>query len=119
MEVYAAQIDRMDQGIGRIVAALEETGQLDNTLIIFLADNGACAEDIPEGVTVDELVNKLMIARRTTRDGEPVQLRQRPDADARRRRTPTRATAPPGPTCRTRRSGSTSTGSTKAASRRR
>ena len=32
MEVYAAQIDRMDQGIGRIVAALEETGQLDNTL---------------------------------------------------------------------------------------
>ena len=31
MEVYAAQIDRMDQGIGRILAALEETGQLDNT----------------------------------------------------------------------------------------
>jgi arylsulfatase len=51
MEVYAAQIDRMDQGIGRIVAALEETGQLDNTLLIFLSDNGACAEDIPQGVT--------------------------------------------------------------------
>ena len=51
MEVYAAQIDRMDQGIGRILAALEETGQLDNTLIIFLSDNGGCAEDIPEGVT--------------------------------------------------------------------
>ena len=48
MEVYAAQIDRMDQGIGRIIAALEETGQLDNTLIIFLSDNGACAEDIPQ-----------------------------------------------------------------------
>ena len=57
MEVYAAQIDRMDQGIGRIVAALEETGQLDNTLIIFLSDNGACAEDIPEGVTARELVD--------------------------------------------------------------
>ncbi|MCX7213299.1 MAG: arylsulfatase [Burkholderiales bacterium] len=72
MEVYAAQIDRMDQGIGRIIAALERTGQLDNTVVIFLADNGACAEDIPEGVTIDELVNKLMIARATTRSGGPV-----------------------------------------------
>ncbi len=72
MEVYAAQIDRMDQGIGRILAALEETGQLDNTLVIFLSDNGACAEDIPEGVPVDELVNELMIARSHTRNGEPV-----------------------------------------------
>src|SRR5205085_1937203 len=72
MEVYAAQIDRMDQGIGRILAALERNGQLDDTLVIFLADNGACAEDIPEDVTIDELVDKLMIARRTTRSGEPV-----------------------------------------------
>ena len=46
-------------------------------------------------------------------------LRQRPGAHARARRTPTRATAPPGPTCRTRRSASTSTGSTRAASPRR
>ena len=74
MEVYAAQVDRMDQGIGRIIAALEETGQLDNTLVIFLSDNGACAEDIPEGVTVDELVNKLMIAKARTRTGEEVQF---------------------------------------------
>ena len=74
MEVYAAQIDRMDQGIARIVQALEETGRLDNTLVIFLADNGACAEDIPEGVPIDELVNKLMIARSHTRDGRPVQF---------------------------------------------
>ena len=72
MEVYAAQIDCMDQGIGRILKTLEETGQLDNTLIIFLSDNGACAEDIPEGLTVDELVNKLMIAKEFTRSGEPV-----------------------------------------------
>jgi len=72
MEVYAAQIDRMDQGIGRILAALEKTGQLDDTLVIFLADNGACAEDIPQDVTIDELVDKLMIARRSTRSGEPV-----------------------------------------------
>ena len=46
MEVYAAQIDRMDQGVGRIVAALEKEGQLDKTLILFLQDNGGCAEPI-------------------------------------------------------------------------
>jgi len=45
MEVYAAMIDRMDQGIGRIIDALEDAGQLDNTLIFFLQDNGACAEE--------------------------------------------------------------------------
>jgi len=72
MEVYAAQVDRMDQGIGRIVNALERNGQLADTLVVFLADNGACAEDIPQDVTVDELVDKLMIARKTTRSGEPV-----------------------------------------------
>ena len=72
MEVYAAQVDRMDQGIGRIVEALRRNDQLDNTVIIFLSDNGACAEDIPENVTVDELVNKLMIAKSHTRTGEPV-----------------------------------------------
>ena len=46
MEVYAAQIDRMDQGIGRIVAALEMTGQLQNTVIFYLQDNGGCQESI-------------------------------------------------------------------------
>ena len=49
MEVYAAQIDRMDQGIGRIVRVLEERGVLENTLIFFLADNGGCAEELSEG----------------------------------------------------------------------
>ena len=46
MEVYAAQIDRMDQGIGKIIKHLEETDQLENTLIIFLADNGGCSEEM-------------------------------------------------------------------------
>lgn len=45
MEVYAAMVDRMDFGIGRIVAKLKKTGQLENTLILFLADNGGCAEE--------------------------------------------------------------------------
>ncbi|MEZ5399402.1 MAG: arylsulfatase [Bryobacteraceae bacterium] len=50
MEVYAAQVDRMDQGIGRIVAELKHNGAFDNTLILFLADNGGCAEELgPNG----------------------------------------------------------------------
>ncbi len=44
MEVYAAMIEVMDQGIGRLVAELKAKGQLDNTLILFLQDNGGCAE---------------------------------------------------------------------------
>jgi len=45
MAVHAAMIDRMDQGIGRIIRTLKETGQLENTLIFFLSDNGASPED--------------------------------------------------------------------------
>jgi arylsulfatase len=44
MAIYAAQVDAMDQGIGKLIAGLEQKGQLDNTLIMFLSDNGACAE---------------------------------------------------------------------------
>ncbi len=49
MAIYAAQIDRMDQGIGKILHTLEKQGRLDNTLILFLSDNGACAESGPLG----------------------------------------------------------------------
>ncbi|WP_156686923.1 arylsulfatase [Mycobacterium sp. Marseille-P9652] len=41
MEVYAAMVDRMDQNIGRVLDYLTETGELDNTVVIFLSDNGA------------------------------------------------------------------------------
>lgn len=44
MAIYAAQIDRMDQNIGRLIQNLEQSGTLDHTLILFLSDNGACAE---------------------------------------------------------------------------
>lgn len=79
MEVYAAQIDCMDQGIGRIIQTLEELGRLDNTLIIFLADNGACAENLPKDMTVEELVDKIRIGRAQTRDGKPVRIGNQPD----------------------------------------
>ena len=46
MEVYAAMIDRMDQGIGKVLAELKRSGQFDNTLIFFLQDNGGCAEQM-------------------------------------------------------------------------
>jgi len=46
MEVYAAQISIMDETIGRFVDHLGDRGQLDNTLIFFLADNGGCAEEL-------------------------------------------------------------------------
>ncbi len=46
MEVYAAMVDRMDKGIGRIVAELKKQGKLDNTMIVFLSDNGASAENV-------------------------------------------------------------------------
>ncbi|HLG90477.1 MAG TPA: arylsulfatase [Alphaproteobacteria bacterium] len=41
MEVYAAMVDRMDWNIGRVVRYLEKTGELDDTVVIFLSDNGA------------------------------------------------------------------------------
>lgn len=44
MAVYAAQLERMDRGIGRILDTLTQTGIEQNTLVIFLADNGASAE---------------------------------------------------------------------------
>jgi arylsulfatase len=46
MEVYAAMVDRMDQGIGKLVGELRRTGKLDNTLIVYLQDNGGCAENM-------------------------------------------------------------------------
>jgi arylsulfatase A-like enzyme len=46
MAVYAAMVDRMDQNIGRLINHLESMGQLKNTLILFLSDNGACAETV-------------------------------------------------------------------------
>ncbi|MDT5350646.1 MAG: hypothetical protein QOH91_3933, partial [Mycobacterium sp.] len=41
MEVYAAMVDRMDWNIGRVVDHLAETGEIDDTVVIFLSDHGA------------------------------------------------------------------------------
>ena len=51
MAVFAAMIDNMDQNIGRVLEKLEKSGKLENTLIMFLSDNGSCpytSNDIPD-----------------------------------------------------------------------
>ena len=48
MAVYAAMVDRMDQSIGRVLHTLDRLGQRDNTLVMFLSDNGGCAEFMAE-----------------------------------------------------------------------
>ena len=82
MEVYAAMVDSMDQGIGRIVKSLEETGQLNNTIILYLQDNGGCHEsrgrrgDVNAGIEgvvpmgKDELQTNMVPQR--SRDGHKV-----------------------------------------------
>jgi arylsulfatase len=72
MEVYAAMIDRMDQNIGRILGALEATKQLDNTLILFMSDNGGCAEELGPKAAARHIPLK-------TRDGRTVLQGNRPE----------------------------------------
>lgn len=59
MAVYAAQVHCMDRNIGRIIDRLEELNELDNTLVFFLSDNGACAEPYKElgGGTLSDINN--------------------------------------------------------------
>ncbi|MEQ7128759.1 arylsulfatase [Actinopolymorpha sp. B11F2] len=78
MEVYAAQVHRMDAAVGRIVAALEATGQLDDTVLMFLSDNGGCAENLPPGWT-DEVANRPIHLPACTRDGRRVFRGNTPD----------------------------------------
>lgn len=47
MATYAAQVEIMDAGIGRVLGALEAHGVRDDTLVVFLSDNGASAEELP------------------------------------------------------------------------
>jgi arylsulfatase len=72
MEVYAAQVEVMDRGIGRIVKALDETGALDETLLLFLSDNGACAEELGDPPRWVRRFLPLAF-RAPSRDGRPVQ----------------------------------------------
>ena len=60
MAIYAAMVDRMDSNIGRIIDDLKAKDELDNTLIIFISDNGACAEWDPNGFDVNSSNNNIL-----------------------------------------------------------
>jgi len=60
MAIYAAMIDRMDRNIGRVTADLRARGEFDDTLILFLSDNGACAEWDPFGFDVSSSPNNVL-----------------------------------------------------------
>jgi len=62
MAVYAAMVDCVDQNVGRLLRAIEGTGELSNTLIMFLSDNGACHEWTALGVDYILGYNARMIA---------------------------------------------------------
>lgn len=89
MEVYAAMVTVMDEGIERIVDEIEREGKLDNTLIFYLQDNGGCAEEagstgkprprykgaeklgpMEEGELLEKMIPKV------TRHGRPVMIGQ-------------------------------------------
>ncbi|MFS0725403.1 arylsulfatase [Paenibacillus sp. 1P07SE] len=72
MEVYAAQIEAMDRGIGRIVQTLERSGQLEHTILLFLSDNGGCAEVITDQIRETAMAKGIGTA--LTRSGSPVQF---------------------------------------------
>lgn len=80
METFAAMVEQMDEGIGKIVGTLRKTGEVNNTIVIFLSDNGASAEG-----HLDNTVERLgtpwsdpMIPSHT-KDGRPVRAGDFPE----------------------------------------
>ena len=83
MEVYAAMVTQMDAGIGRLLVELDRTGAAENTLVLFLQDNGGCAEGMgrdgefvprPDEPTADPIPLDRPRSKRTytTREGFPM-----------------------------------------------
>ena len=77
MAVYAGMIDRLDHAVGQVVRKLEEKKLLENTLILFLADNGGCAEGM--GTAADNSSPNTSTKPKRTRDGRTVRFGNTPD----------------------------------------
>lgn len=75
MSVYAAQVDSMDRGIGLVLEAVESAGLTEDTLVVFLSDNGACAETMPPADA------PLFRQRQPSQamDGRPMRIGNTPD----------------------------------------
>lgn len=75
MEVYAAQMESMDRAIGRVLHELRRRSALDDTLILFLSDNGGCAEEINTPGWYDYILGgREQVSRTHTMDGKPIQV---------------------------------------------
>ena len=86
MEVYAAMVDSMDQNIGKVIRQLKESGCYENTVVLFCADNGGCAEEngtqkmaVAEDLTSRPSEQPMLpgelqvnMVPKFTRDGRPV-----------------------------------------------
>jgi arylsulfatase A-like enzyme len=77
MAVYAAQVDRMDQGVGRIMQALRDHGVEEDTIVMFLSDNGGCAEFLAEDTNRKEPFRYNI----PTPDGRPMRVGNTPAID--------------------------------------
>jgi arylsulfatase len=68
IELYAAMVDNLDDHVGRLIGFLKESGLYENTLIIFMSDNGAAAEDFYNGIGVSEYMEYLQATFDNTYD---------------------------------------------------
>ncbi|MDQ4098524.1 MAG: sulfatase-like hydrolase/transferase, partial [Actinomycetota bacterium] len=73
MQAYAAQVQRMDQGVGELCAELDRAGVRDDTIVLFLSDNGASPEELPI-VELERFRSRTDILRHHTRDGREVAI---------------------------------------------
>ncbi|MBL7260127.1 arylsulfatase [Paractinoplanes lichenicola] len=71
METYAAQVRALDDGVRAVLDAIERSGRAEDTIVVFLSDNGASAEELPIG-TPEQFAAKDSVLRTGTRDGRPV-----------------------------------------------
>jgi arylsulfatase A-like enzyme len=62
MEVYAAMVDRIDHNVGRVVRHLKQTGQYENTVVVFLSDNGAEGAIVEALPIIGPIFSKLIAA---------------------------------------------------------
>ena len=76
MAVYCAMIEEVDRGVGRVVEMLKRHGQFENTMIMFLSDNGGCAELFQEDT---DWPDPSQWATSLTLDGQPVRVGDIPE----------------------------------------